>query len=73
MDCPYLLGGWVCSWGEYLAEADDPALGRWLRLHENTGRPLGQEGFVRRLERRLGRKLLPGKPGRPRTSPKARK
>ncbi|MCB2156801.1 hypothetical protein KQI84_18135 [bacterium] len=31
-----------------------------------TGRPLGDEGFVRRLERLLGRSLAPKKPGRPR-------
>jgi putative transposase len=60
------IGGWTCSWGEYLAQGEEADIARSLRLHENTGRPLGEEGFVRRLERRLGRKLLPGKPGRPR-------
>jgi len=64
--------GWVCSWGQYLAQTDEPALSRRLRGHENTGRPLGEEAFVRRMERRLARKLLPGKPGRPRKSPKAK-
>ena len=37
-----------------------------LRLHENTGRPLGSEQFVKRLEQALGRRLTPGRPGRPR-------
>ena len=37
-----------------------------LRMHSRTGRPLGEEGFVRRLEKRLGRILAPQKGGRPR-------
>ncbi|MCB2156347.1 hypothetical protein KQI84_15850 [bacterium] len=40
-----------------------------LRRHTRTGRPLGDEGFVRRLERLLGRSLAPKKPGRPRKKP----
>ena len=35
-----------------------------IRRHERTGRPLGDEVFLERLERRLGRQLAPGKPGR---------
>ncbi|HEX6014653.1 MAG TPA: hypothetical protein VFY87_23250 [Geminicoccaceae bacterium] len=35
-----------------------------LRRHERTGRPLGGAGFVAELERTLGRRLRPGKPGR---------
>ena len=31
--------------------------------HRLTGRPLGGDGFVAELERRLGRVLGPGKPG----------
>jgi len=36
-----------------------------MRLHENTGRPMGDKGFVRKLEALLDRVLTPGKPGRP--------
>ena len=61
-----LTAGWVCTWGEYLAEDDDPDLGGNLHRHESTGRPLGERPFVERLARLLGRGLLPGKPGRPR-------
>ena len=57
--------GWVCTWGEYLVGADDQALGKGLRLHENTGRPLGSKPFVERIGELLGRDLLPGKGGRP--------
>jgi putative transposase len=36
-----------------------------IRQATSTGRPLGSEGFVKRLERKLSRRLLPGKAGRP--------
>ena len=56
---------WVCTWGQYLAQADGEAIGRHLRRHENTGRPLGDKPFVLRVGQALGRNLLPGKVGRP--------
>ena len=34
-----------------------------LRRHERTGRPLGSDIFLRRLEKRLGRLLARLKPG----------
>jgi putative transposase len=58
------IAGWTCSWGEYLRGSDEPGLAAAMRLHENTGRPLGPEAFVRKLQRALRRLLLPGKPGR---------
>ena len=61
--------GWVCSWGEHLAGQSAPEAAAQLRLHETTGRPLGSERFVKRLERALGRRLTPGRPGRPRRDP----
>ena len=36
-----------------------------LRINTYSGRPLGTEAFVERLEAALGRKLRPGKGGRP--------
>jgi putative transposase len=36
-----------------------------IREATRTGRPLGEEGFLREMERRLQRRLTPGKPGRP--------
>jgi len=35
-----------------------------IRAHERTGRPLGDERFIARLEARLDRPLRKGKPGR---------
>ena len=57
--------GWVCTWGEYLQEPEEAEFASAMQRHESTGRPLGPEGFLKRLERQTGRKLLPGKPGRP--------
>jgi putative transposase len=34
-----------------------------LRRHESTGRPLGGERFLTRLEKKLGKILRPQKPG----------
>ena len=58
-------GGWVCTWREYLLDRDEADLAAAMRLHGSAGRPMGEEGFIKKLERRLARKLLPGKPGRP--------
>lgn len=45
-----------------------------LRMSETTGRPLGDAGFLERLEATLGRKLQPRKRGRkPRSEAAARK
>jgi len=41
-----------------------------IRKHENTGRPLGSEKFVTKLEKLLGRVLHPQKGGRPRKAEK---
>jgi hypothetical protein len=38
---------------------------RDMREHGRTGYPLGSATFVERLERTLGRRLRPGRPGRP--------
>ena len=59
------IGGWVCTWQEYLTGCEDDALPAAMRLHETTGRPLGSPSFVEKLEALLSRKLLPGTPGRP--------
>jgi len=36
-----------------------------IRRATSTGRPLGSEGFTKKLERTLGRDLFPKKGGRP--------
>jgi putative transposase len=56
------------EWKEYLAaetfsEAEDA-----LRMNTYSGRPLGTDAFVERMEVELGRRLRPRKGGRPRAS-----
>jgi putative transposase len=56
--------GWVCTWGEYLQERDESELPERMQSRESTGRPLGDEGFVKTVGKLLGRDLLPKRPGR---------
>jgi len=68
-----LTAGWVCDWREFLADADDAALGAAMRRAETTGRPLGDSAFIRSIEKRLHRRLRPHTPGPKPTKRKARK
>lgn len=64
-----LTAGWPGGWGAFLAEGLGDAEADRLRRHERTGRPLGSDAFLDRLERRLARPLRPQKPGpKPRTT-----
>ena len=58
------IGRWVCSWGEYLRQADVTAPAGLLRRAETTGRPVGDATFVAKVGRLLKRDLTPKKPGR---------
>ena len=57
------IAGWVCTWGEYLLEPAETDLAVAMRQRENTGRPLGDQNFVKRLSHLLNRDLLPKKRG----------
>jgi putative transposase len=60
----------IPQWSAHLAvEADTETVQR-LKRHEGTGRPLGGEKFVKKLESLVSRILRPRKPGR---KPKQRK
>ena len=54
-----LVGNWK---GLLQCEIEETFV-KQFESHERTGRPLGGDGFVRRLERRLGRLLRRQKPG----------
>jgi len=56
----------VADWRAYLDQETPAETISRLRLHERTGRPLGGEKFLDKLESLLGRVVRPGKPGRPR-------
>ena len=55
------------DWGGVLGRTRDAEAAEIAKLRRATasGRPLGDEGFVRRLEKTLGRKLNPRRTGRP--------
>lgn len=53
----------VGAWGSFLANPVPEHELAAMRRHERTGRPLGGERFLARLEDILGRRLRPGKPG----------
>jgi len=57
----------VESWAELLASGDQAAFDE-LRMHERTGRPLGQDSFVDRMSLLAGRTLGRKKPGPKRKS-----
>lgn len=50
------------DWKLFLEAATDEEIAK-IRRHERSGRPLGKESFVDRLESKLDRLLKPGKPG----------
>ena len=53
------------DWKEFFKEGIDSIIAERIRKHEHTGRPLGSDKFVLRLEKKLNRMLLPKKAGRP--------
>jgi len=56
------------DWRSFLDGQPDAEVTAALRRHESTGRPLGDDSFVARLEKLLSRNLRPQKRG-----PKAKK
>jgi putative transposase len=63
----------VPNWAKVVERRIDDQEVRALRRHESTGRPLGGESFIARLEARLGRVLRPQKVGRKRKARRAAK
>src|SRR5262245_4311851 len=60
------------NWRGFLARVIREEDSKALRAHERTGRPLGEEEFVARLEQDLGRILRRQKPGPKGKQPKRR-
>ena len=58
------LGDWRAFLGTKSAEKKRHDIYATLRRHAQTGRPLGSDEFVAEMEKRTGRGLRPGKPGR---------
>lgn len=53
----------IKNWASFLAKEDDERERRLFQRHSRIGRPLGQEGFIEKLEELTGRILKPKKPG----------
>jgi putative transposase len=56
----------ITDWKTYLQEPLDEEKIAQLRTHTKTGRPLGNEKFIQKLEKKLGIKISIEKPGRKR-------
>ena len=54
----------IASWSEFLQQPNDPQKITNLRVHSNTGRPLGSDGFIARLSQIVGSDVRPKKRGR---------
>ena len=54
------------TWRKFLEEGQSESELRVIRRCTQTGRPLGPDQFIHALEERTGRRLTPGRPGRPR-------
>jgi len=77
-ECEWLVdraAGMTGSWSEHLAWRDDTEFAKLMRQRENTGRPLGDEDFIKQIGQLLSRDLLPQKrgPKGPRKKPKKAK
>lgn len=59
---PSFLAERIQDWAEYLRTPDEKQTKRFDR-HSKTGRPMGDEGFLHRLEQLTGRVLQKAKPG----------
>ncbi|HOW35743.1 MAG TPA: transposase [Candidatus Omnitrophota bacterium] len=53
----------ITNWSDYLRIEDDECDLKYFRRHGQTGRPLGEMGFIRRLEESTGVRLTKQKPG----------
>jgi len=55
--------GLVEDWQAWLRDPEEEAMADRLRRATHTGRPCGETGFVRMLEKKLGRRLRPRRRG----------
>jgi len=53
------------AWADVLKEREDDDIVFKLRASTHTGRPLGRDSFLSKLEHTLGRRLRPLPVGRP--------
>ena len=63
VDCRALLDMVNGDWKSFLLKAIDTDTVEALRKHERTGRPIGDKGFIEKMEKITGRPLKARKPG----------
>jgi putative transposase len=61
-----LMNQKIKDWSAYLKEKEDTVLVEDIRKSTKTGRPCGDDRFVMKMEKLLGRKLTALPKGRPR-------
>jgi len=54
------------SWHEFICSKEDPGTIDAIRKHSLTGRPLGSEIFIKKLEKEFGKKMQARPRGKPR-------
>lgn len=64
LGCVQPMLSMVDDWEAYLSETRDNGIGECISKHSRTGRPLGNNKFVQKLERIVGRRLTPSSVGR---------
>jgi putative transposase len=62
-DCPLLKE--ITNWSQWVNGESPIGFDDLIRSHTRTGRPLGSQEYITALELQTGRKLCPGKVGRP--------
>ncbi len=62
----------VGDWQDFISQESTKEMIKIFGLHERTGRPMGDEPFLAKLERMTGRELKLKNPGRKRTTMKGK-
>ncbi|HYR84131.1 MAG TPA: transposase [Terriglobia bacterium] len=63
LDSDWLPANRIANWRQWLMEGNGSELDQRIRDRTFTGRPCGDDPFVRRVEEAIGRPLMPKKPG----------
>src|SRR5262245_31011214 len=69
LDNDFLEKGVITDWSEWLKVEQSEEELKTIRRFTSTGRPWARPELLKQLEAITGRKLMPGRPGRPRRKP----
>jgi putative transposase len=72
LDSEWLSSGTIPDWSRWLNPGNEREMDQRIRDRTFTGRPCGDDAFVRKAEHLLGRVLAPQKPGpKPKPGPES--